>query len=678
MTKLAGEGGRPAPAPRGAVCWLAAAVLLVLLAAWEAPAVAAVGQWTSIGPDGGRVNVFAVDPLDRSVVYAATESSGVFKSADGGATWAAVNEGLPDGGIVALAIDPTRPSTLYASLDYPGLFVSGDGGALWRPASVRPSLGEMGLACDPNRPDTVFIVNGQEIWVSGDRGGRWNVSRRFHEALSIQIAADPAHSLLLALVEGPGGLRLHGSADHGATWKILSAALPEPINPEKWQLAVDPEPPGSLYLAYTASGQYGWPGSVVSTYQSNDAGGSWHPSGPGGFPIAVGPGHVVYAGSYRSADLGRSWTPIAAPAFMVQALAVGASPDAVYAADGTVGGVRRSTDGGRSWQASSRGLRASSAVALAVDPSNPARLYAYEANEGFFASGDHGGHWRGATCIPWACSPDLRALTLAVDPVDGANVYVASPQGLYMSTDRGNILAAVHPGLTGCLYIGSLVIAPTSPATLYAAGGLYSSCAFNATPQCSLFKSLDGGEIWDCLGVDAVSIALAPSSPSTLYAVGYPGANGTPLLRTTDQGGTWEVVNAAVPMEFPNFPYAPFLMVDPAEPRRLYAVDFWGGLWRSVNGGRTWRQIYQQGSIGPLLVAIDPVAPGVLYVASSQAGVVVRSADFGRTWQPLLAGLPQGYFFSHYLQLLADPRRSGTIYLATDNHGILTYTVPER
>jgi len=130
-------------------------------------------------------------------------------------------------------------------------------------------------------------------------------------------------------------------------------------------------------------------------------------------------------------------------------------------------------------------------------------------------------------------------------------------------------------------------------------------------------------------------------------------------------------------MVFPNFPYAPFLTVDPVEPRRLYAVDFCGGLWRSVNGGRTWRQIYQQGFLGPLNFAIDPFKPGVLYVASSWTGVVVRSSDFGRTWQPLLGGLPQGYQFSGSLQLLADPRRSGTIYLTTDNHGIVTYTVPE-
>ncbi len=151
---------------------------------------------------------------------------------------------------------------------------------------------------------------------------------------------------------------------------------------------------------------------------------------------------------------------------------------------------------------------------------------------------------------------------------------------------------------------------------------------------------------------------------------------GTPLLRSTDQGATWEVTNAAVPMLFPNFPYVPFLAVDPAEPRRVYAVDWMGGLWRSVDGGRTWREIFGRGS-DPLLVAIAPFEPGVIYVASSEAGVF-RSADFGRTWTPLLEGLPLSGFFGDFSQLIADPRRPGTVYLSTGTHGVLTYTVPGR
>ncbi len=497
-------------ASRVALCCAA----LVLAAATEAPVAAAVGRWTSIGPGGGRVDVFAVDPGNRSVLYAGTRSSGAFKSTDGGATWTAAGEGLPDGGVVALAIDPGRRSTVYAATYPSGLYVSGDGGGRWQPASIGPYLGEASLACDPGRRDAVFVAVGEEVWESDDRGSRWRVSHRFRAALSVRIAADPAHSLLLALVQHAGGFRLHGSADHGGTWQILSATLPAPIHPDAVQLAADPEPPGSLYLSYSVNAPYAWQPPAVATYQSNDAGGSWHAAGPGGLPLAVGPAHVVYAGSYRSADLGRSWTPIAAPAAAVQALAVGSSPDAVVAATGWTG-VERSLDGGRSWQASSRGLNASSVVGLALDPSNPARLYVFDTSQGFLASGDGGGHWRGGTCIPWACAPDPRALTLAVAPADTSTVYMASPEGLYASTDRGAVLAQVHPGLTGCLYVGSLAVAPGSPATLVAAGALSSSCAPGAPPECSVFKSLDGGDSWECLGVDAVSLAMAPSSSST-------------------------------------------------------------------------------------------------------------------------------------------------------------------
>jgi photosystem II stability/assembly factor-like uncharacterized protein len=666
--------GRNLEVPMAKPYFLAAAVLL---AAVQAPATAAVGRWTPVGPSGGQVNVFAVDPANRSVVYAGTPEGGVFKSTDGAATWVAADKGLSFGGIVALAIDPTSPTTLYAA-GYPGLFVSGDGGAHWRPTSISPYLGEMSLACDPGRPNAVFVANGEELWTSNDRGRTWKVSQHFRAALSVEIAADPAHSLLLALVSHPGGFRLHGSADHGATWKILSAVLPLPLNPDKWQLAVDPEPPGSLYLAYSMRAPYYGDPPTVVTFQSNDSGGSWHLAGPGGLPVAVGPAHAVYAGKYRSTDLGRSWTTIAAPAAVVYALAVGSSPDAVIAATGSVV-VLRSSDGGQSWQPSAQGLNDSTVSALAIDPSNPARLYVVEANQGFLSSGDGGGHWRGGICIPWACAPDQRATTLAVDPTDPATVYMASPTGLYKSTDGGAVLATTQPQGIGCLAIGSLVLAPSSPSILYAAGALTNGtwCGAAGTLSCTVFKSLDGGASWDCLGVDAISIAIAPSSPSTLYAVGFYGSSGaSPIFRSTDQGATWEMVNSAVPMYFPNFPYQPFLVVDPVEPRRVYAADWEGGLWRSVDGGRVWREIDEEGS-EQLLVAIDPFDPAVIYTASGAAGVL-RSADFGRSWQPLLSGFPPpAPIGSPYSRLLADPRRSGTVYLATVSNGVLTYTVPK-
>src|SRR5262249_46741982 len=48
---------------------------------------AGAGEWAPIGPDGGNIDALAVDPQDSNTVYASA-ASGVFKSTDGGMSWA--------------------------------------------------------------------------------------------------------------------------------------------------------------------------------------------------------------------------------------------------------------------------------------------------------------------------------------------------------------------------------------------------------------------------------------------------------------------------------------------------------------------------------------------------------------------------------------------------------------
>ena len=76
--------------------------------------------WTSNGPEGGNIDVLAIDPQTSATLYAGTWG-GVFKSTDGGGNWSAVNAGLTDFGVYALAIDPQTPTTLYAGT-YGGVF----------------------------------------------------------------------------------------------------------------------------------------------------------------------------------------------------------------------------------------------------------------------------------------------------------------------------------------------------------------------------------------------------------------------------------------------------------------------------------------------------------------------------------------------------------------------------
>jgi hypothetical protein len=79
--------------------------------------------WTSIGPaastnpwwgtNSGRVLALAVDPTNANVVYAGSDGGGVWKTTDGGLSWAPKADGQPSLVGSAIAVDPSVPSTVY-------------------------------------------------------------------------------------------------------------------------------------------------------------------------------------------------------------------------------------------------------------------------------------------------------------------------------------------------------------------------------------------------------------------------------------------------------------------------------------------------------------------------------------------------------------------------------------
>jgi hypothetical protein len=107
------------------------------------------------GTRGRERQAIAVDPATprssrRSLL------DGVFKSQDGGASFAPANAGLTTGEIVALAIDPSTTTTLYAGTARDGVFRSLDGAATWKPfSSGLPPVRVAALASTP-APDVVY------------------------------------------------------------------------------------------------------------------------------------------------------------------------------------------------------------------------------------------------------------------------------------------------------------------------------------------------------------------------------------------------------------------------------------------------------------------------------------------------------------------------------------------
>src|SRR3989454_8314196 len=99
--------------------WTALMLSVLLLVVNLHRAEAGVNAWTTNGPHSETINALAIDPQTPTTLYAGTSGHGVFKSADGGGNWSAVNTGLttPYGAIWvnALAIDAQTPTTLYAA-----------------------------------------------------------------------------------------------------------------------------------------------------------------------------------------------------------------------------------------------------------------------------------------------------------------------------------------------------------------------------------------------------------------------------------------------------------------------------------------------------------------------------------------------------------------------------------
>ena len=136
------------------------------------------GSWRSVELPGVRpwTKIAAIDlsPLDAQTAYVAADghriddwAPHIFGTHDGGATWQAINAGLPDNEVVAsVRADPVRPGLLYAGTET-GVFVSFDDGDNWQPLQQNlPTAWARDLLVHGD--DLIAGTQGRAIWVLGD------------------------------------------------------------------------------------------------------------------------------------------------------------------------------------------------------------------------------------------------------------------------------------------------------------------------------------------------------------------------------------------------------------------------------------------------------------------------------------------------------------------------------
>jgi photosystem II stability/assembly factor-like uncharacterized protein len=640
----------------------------LVLAALVALAPAAEAQtppWVPLGPFGGPVDAITADPARPGVLYATTPA-GVYKTADAGASWAAIYlRPLPLGRVT---VDPLHPSTLYLTgsyLDAPVL-KSVDGGAHWSPAAAGlplyyPSI----LAVDPARPRRLYVgTNGFGFWRSEDAGASWQLASDglpggpHASVLSIAVASRPAGTVLAATTRG-----VYRSADGGDSWR-LAAGLPADLAEA---VAFAPSDPRTAYASVRGAG----------FYRSTDGGVSWRrvlktPAYASEISASPRSPRLLYARYYRtlfrSADGGEHWVQIRRDAQVTSVTADPFAPAAVWAGilPGTsTGGVWRSGNQGQTWAQRSQGLTAIATTSLAIDPEDPARLWT-TTSAGLYRSGNRGARWARVPLPPGTASADQAGIGSSSRAFVLAAANPSSPPFVWRTKDDGASWERRYgPFLPDSL----LRIAPSEPSTLYVLSADRISAA-------GLYRSTDGGEIWQLLlqsssllGCGVGDLAVFPSNASVLYLGGSgPTAFGckppalSRVLRSEDGGASWTDVSAGLP---PDTVVA--LAVDPRDPRTVYAsVAFLqtgagAGVWKTTDGGASWTRTASEAGDEKVTALLTPLS-GRVY-AATEDGRVFRSDDGGATWEDWSAGLR----VTGISGLVADPDDPRRIYAVTAN-----------
>ena len=294
-------------------------------------------------------------------------------------------------------------------------------------------------------------------------------------------------------------------------------------------------------------------------------------------------------------------------------------------------------------------------VALALAPSNPTILYTliYAQNSGdrFFRSLDSGLTWQERHLFAgsrWLYDH------LAVDPANPATIYAYGSSGILRSLDGGDTWEN--------FYSRGDVFTAVSSNILYAGGRTDASCGIYYERYFSLDRSDDGGQTWQssalgCLGLLG-QIAVLPSAPNFVYlSVLENDTSDKTLLKSTDGGQTW----AAFALPFDGATSA--LMIDPDNPQKLYASGI-DGILRSIDGGETWQQ-----SSTPAMGTYQRLAlsGGSLYAAVAGSGqtAIYRSDNDGASWWQSMSLLPAGMS-----ALLPDPAHAGHLWAGLIDHGV--------
>ena len=663
--------------------------------------------WESLGPGniGGRTRALVIDPNDPDRMVAAGVAGGIWRSFDGGASWAAADDFMLNLAVCSLVMDPTNSDVLYAGtgegwyfadvfVEGLGIFKSIDGGASWSqllgsvngvPAGAFSYVND--LVISPNDPNRIYAGTRTGVWRSSDAGQTWSIVLSNPTYLStppttngcivgctdLALRDDTNPDVLYAAFGSAQADGLYRSFDGGNSWQAYTV----PPSQGRMSLAFAPSDNDVLYLLMADNGSGNALGQLVNVYRSEDGGDTF--VGQVDFGTLTGPWLLsnlsLATGCLQGSVYSQGWYD--------NVIAVDpADPNIVW-----VGGVDlfRSDDGGVTWRI-------------------PGYWFFYELEEP----------------PPYYIHPDHHRIAFHpdYDGVTNQTMYVGNDGGLFRTENaraatsledcplppdeplpeivweslnhdygvtqfyHGDSAADSDVFLGGCQDNGTnRVQSATMPNewdTVFGGDGGY--VAIDPTNSRVMFveyqgfptiqKSTDGGDtfapatsgITDTDGIFITPFAMDPSDSSVLWT------GGRRPWRTTNGAASWQVAG-------PNWSGADrisAIAIAPSDGNVVYMGFTNGYVARTTNAlaaNPNWT-VFGAGLYSAWVssVAVDPVDPDRAYITYSTYGVphILRTTNGGSSWTSIdgigFDGVPD--IPAHWIAV--RPCRPRQLYVGTE------------
>jgi len=550
-------------------------------------------NWISLGPTDflnrptsylnlGRVNCITPHPTDNDIVYVGTPSGGIWKSVDGGLTYAPLSDELPQIGVSSIAIDYTNPNTIYiatgdddAGDSYSvGIWKSTNGGDTWNQTDLNPTNSPSRiyeLEIHATNPNVLWAATNGGVYKTSNGGTNWTQTQSGAFQGVKQKPNDP--DTIYAITDS----QFFKSSDGGDSFGVSGFGLPS----DSARLVMDVTPANEeLVYVVASTGNYGFEGVYKSTnsgggftkmdnttdiYESNQA---WYDLAMAVSDTNENELYVGVLNVWKTSDGGDSFTKL--NNWYVR--------DAAYThADihflkfynnelyvGSDGGFFKSTDQGTTFTDFTGDMAISQFYRVSVSKQNSNKIAGGTQDNGGFGFFNTWNNYHGGDGMESVIDPNNDNLYYGFMQL-GQNLFVNSNSGMsgtqsYSGPTNGNWItplsinkdSEVYAGYSSLYQFENGAFTEVSPSfgtniDVLELDAIDSDIIYVATNQ-TLHKSTDRGVSFVSLGNfpnNITSIEVHNNDNNILY-VTTRGGNGK-VYKSSDQGASFEDITGSLP-----------------------------------------------------------------------------------------------------------------------------------